>query len=123
MIETKYQKIDVITVKDEACLRIEDEDVMLNLCWMNEEQVGKLIKALLDSKRRLFEYRQKMDEIMSNTNFTKLYSEFENRYNKYPVQMSRCEAFGRALNDGLIDRDIYDAAQKYYKNLWNYVGD
>lgn len=57
------------------------------------------------------------------TDFNKMYSEFEAKYNPYPVQMSREEAFRRALLDGLITKEVYDAARKYYKKLWNYVGD
>lgn len=55
--------------------------------------------------------------------FRKMYDEFEKKYNKYPVQMGRYEAFGLALKDGLIDKETYDEARKYYGNLWNYVGD
>jgi len=55
--------------------------------------------------------------------FDKMYTEFEAKYNPYPVQMSRADAFGKALNDGLIDKDTYLAARKYYGNLWFYVGD
>lgn len=56
-------------------------------------------------------------------NFTKMYEEFERKYNKYPVQMGRYEAFGRALQDGLIDQETYNEAREYYGSLWNYVGD
>lgn len=55
--------------------------------------------------------------------FSKMYSEFETRYNPYPTQMSRAEAFGKAFHDGLIDEKTYNDAREYYKNLWNYVGD
>lgn len=60
---------------------------------------------------------------MGIPDFTKMYNEFENKYNKYPVQMSRAEAFGNAFHDGLIDEKTYNDAREYYKNLWNYVGD
>lgn len=60
---------------------------------------------------------------MANTNFNKMYWEFEKRYNPYPVDMSRSEAFGKALDEGLIDKETYKEAQKYFGNLWNYVGD
>lgn len=56
-------------------------------------------------------------------NFNELYVKFESRYNPYPVQMSRAEAFGKALDEGLIDEETYKAAHQYYKNLWFYVGD
>lgn len=128
MIETKYQKLEVAGDKDEVCLRIEDKDAdesygYLNLCWLNETQLDRLIKELQTAKRRLEEHRVRTEEIIRTVNISKMYAEFEKRYNEYPVQMSRAEAFGRALNDGLIDQDTYDAAYKVYKRLWNYVGD
>lgn len=55
--------------------------------------------------------------------FTKMYNEFERKYNPYPIQMSRRDAFMHALNDGLIDKETYEKAREYYGNLWNYVGD
>lgn len=55
--------------------------------------------------------------------WNKLYSEFERKYNPYPVQMSRAEAFGKALNDGLITDEEYREACEFYGSLWNYTGD
>lgn len=55
--------------------------------------------------------------------FGMMYSIFEKKYNPYPVQMARSEAFGNALNDGLISEELYHEARKYYGSLWNYVGD
>lgn len=55
--------------------------------------------------------------------FNKMYDEFERKYNPYPVQMSRSEAFRHALKDGLITNETYNEARNYFKNLWNYVGD
>jgi len=55
--------------------------------------------------------------------FNEMYSEFENKYNPYPVQMSRCAAFTHALADKLIDEETYLKARKYFGNLWFYVGD
>lgn len=55
--------------------------------------------------------------------FNEMYLKFERMYNKYPVQMSRAEAFGNALKDGLIDEDTYQKAHEYFGNLWCYVGD
>lgn len=55
--------------------------------------------------------------------FTKMYGEFERKYNPYPVQMSRSDAFNHALQDGLIDKETYQEAREYYGKLWNYVGD
>ena len=59
----------------------------------------------------------------SRPDFQKLYHEFEDKYNPYPVQMSRCDAFGHAYRDGLITKEIYDQARDFYGSLWNYVGD
>lgn len=55
--------------------------------------------------------------------FSKMYNEFEKKYNPYPIQMSREEAFRNAWQDGLIDKETYNEAREYYGNLWNYVGD
>ena len=55
--------------------------------------------------------------------FGAMYREFEQKYNPYPVQMARDDAFGHALADGLIDEDTYRKARKYFGSLWNYVGD
>ena len=55
--------------------------------------------------------------------FDEMYEEFEGRYNPYPVQMSRAEAFRKALDNGAIDKETYLAARRYYGNLWFYVGD
>ena len=55
--------------------------------------------------------------------WTRLYNEFESKYNPYPVQMSRAEAFGKALKDGLITDEEYNEAREFYGSLWNYTGD
>lgn len=55
--------------------------------------------------------------------FNEMYSIFEAKYNPYPVQMSRCEAFTLALRDGLIDEDTWQMAARHYGELWHYVGD
>ncbi len=56
-------------------------------------------------------------------NFDAMYEEFERKYNKYPVQMSRCEAFMRAFYDDTITFDTFKAAREYFGPLWHYVGD
>lgn len=56
-------------------------------------------------------------------NFNDMYWEFDKKYNHYPVDMSRQEAFRHALDDGLIDEKTYQEARKYFGSLWNYVGD
>lgn len=55
--------------------------------------------------------------------YNKLYLEFEKKYNPYPVQMSRAEAFTRAKIDGLITEEEREEARKYFGELWHYVGD
>ena len=59
----------------------------------------------------------------SSTEIHRMYREFERRYNPYPVQMSRCDAFGHALEDQLITREEYEHIRIFYGSLWNYVGD
>lgn len=60
---------------------------------------------------------------MNSNDFNAMYVEFDRKYNPYPVQMSRASAFTYALNDGIIDEETYQAARKYYGDLWFYVGD
>jgi len=60
---------------------------------------------------------------MERKDFSKMYNEFERKYNPYPVQISRAEAFSKALQDGLIDEETYHQAHDYYGSLWFYVGD
>lgn len=55
--------------------------------------------------------------------WNELYNKFEGMYNPYPVQMSFAEAFGKAMDDGLITDDEYKGAREFYGNLWNYTGD
>lgn len=55
--------------------------------------------------------------------WNELYNKFEGIYNPYPTQMSRAEAFHKAMDDGLITIEEYEEARKFYGNLWNYTGD
>ena len=55
--------------------------------------------------------------------WNKLYNKFEGMYNPYPVQMSRAEAFGKAMKDGLITDEEYKEAHEFYGDLWYYTGD
>lgn len=55
--------------------------------------------------------------------FNEMYWKFESKYNPYPVQMARADAFQHALNEGLIDEDTYRMAREYFGKLWFYVGD
>ena len=99
----------------------ETED--LNLIEVDPDYVGLLISQLEQQTERLLNARKREKEILNTTNFSRLYTEFEHKYNEYPVMMSAAEAFGHALADGLIDEDTYDAAHKYYGRMWCYVGD
>jgi len=36
---------------------------------------------------------------------------------------SRASYWQAALSAGIIDRDLYDYARKYYRDLWDYTGD
>lgn len=94
-----------------------------NILFMKKEEAIKLIAQLQETINDMEKHEKMIQETIEKTNFTHLYSKFEDKYNPYPVQMSREEAFSRALKDGLIEPIVYDAARRYYKNLWNYVGD
>ena len=44
----------------------------------------------------------------------------------YPIEYDYCSTeslYFRALNDGKITRETFDAAEKYYGIMWDYVGD
>jgi hypothetical protein len=55
--------------------------------------------------------------------WNELYKKFERKYNPYPVQMSRADAFGKAKDDGLITDEEYKEAREIYGDLWFYTGD
>lgn len=93
-IEKRYQNVH------------DARQAVLDLMEQKEEQTYDMIRNAVSSK-----------------DFTQMYNLFEQRYNKYPVQMSRAEAFGKASDEGLITKDILAEAQEFYGNLWFYVGD
>lgn len=66
---------------------------------------------------------KKNERPLSAYEIHQMYRDFEKKYNDVPVQMSRCDAFGHALNDGLITRDQYEHIKSFYGSLWNYTGD
>ena len=133
MIDGKHVTVRVETSKcltdGEIRFNIEDKDpygfgdARLNILWLNKKEATKLIGYLQEAIKKLEQKQQKYEEIAARTNFSRLYREFEQKYNPYPVEMAAYEAFGKALSDGLIDQDTYDVAEKYYGRLWNYVGD
>ena len=67
--------------------------------------------------------KEKIEKAIESNDFTTLYLIFEDRYNKYPVQMARYIAFRNAEEEGLISNEVTEAAKKYYGKLWNYTGD
>ena len=125
-VRVEWTLSDFIAQKPEVILRWiarDFDDENLNILFLTEYAAKELVANLQHALTEMEEKRRRIEEITSKTNFTRLYQQFEDKYNKYPVQMSRAEAFGRAHADGLIDDDTYDAAYMYYKRLWNYVGD
>lgn len=66
---------------------------------------------------------EKIRKAIESQDFSRMYELFEQRYNKYPVEMSRAEAFGKAADEGLISKDILKEASERYGKLWCYVGD
>ena len=64
-----------------------------------------------------------MDQVFPNQGPDEMYLEFEEKYNPYPVQMSRAAAFENARKDGLITDQQYNMARWYFGKLWFYVGD
>ena len=80
----------------------------------------------LDSNFEKIREERELENIrkaIESQNFSRMYELFEQRYNKYPVEMSRAEAFGKAADEGLISKDILREAQERYGKLWCYVGD
>ncbi len=95
----------------------------LDICTIDLKSLDALIRELTFAKEILKKEEERKKQLLEHTDFSKLYSKFEDMYNPYPIQMSRSSAFGHALDDGLITQDIYDLACEYYGKLWNYVGD
>ena len=88
---------------------------------MNELKLNeKMVQEMQDFEEQTYDM---IRDAVAKKDFTQMYNLFEQRYNKYPVQMSRAEAFGKASDEGLITKDILAEAQTFYGNLWFYVGD
>ena len=126
--EEEPNTIDEMTDEIEQAFRDMDlnEEADAYAGAMNELKLNeKMVQEMRDLMEQHLE-EQTYDAIrnaVSSKDFTQMYNLFEQRYNKYPVQMSRAEAFGKASDEGLITKDILAEAQTFYGNLWFYVGD
>lgn len=126
--EEEPNAIDEITDEVEQAFRDMglDEKADAYAGAMNELKLNeKMVQEMRDLMEQHLEeqaYDMIRDAVMRK-DFTQMYNLFEQRYNKYPVQMSRAEAFGKASDEGLITKDILAEAQTFYGNLWFYVGD
>lgn len=111
------------------CLKDKDPSEIAKIMEISESEVREILQLLLKKK---INQKYGVDAVLNNVqvrqsdekiDFDKMYREFERKYNIYPVQMSKKEAFRHALKDRLIDEATYQAARKYYGSLWFYVGD
>ena len=103
------------------CLMSEDSAysmAMTLLVAVTNEDVANKVHELIEK-----ESPENKPKDYHSMDINEMYKEFEKKYNPYPVQMSRYSAFNCALKDGLIDKEIFDKARKYYGELWTYVGD
>lgn len=105
------------------------EQILGETVMDNGETAGAWIDRNFDKVQVDFEKVREERELenirkaIESQNFSRMYELFEQRYNKYPVEMSRAEAFGKAADEGLISKDILREAQERYGKLWCYVGD
>jgi hypothetical protein len=90
-----------------------------HLCYVPKSYIGDVFPELYPLVKDV----NKEDEESEKYNFSSMYMDFERKFNPYPVQMSRRDAFYRAYNEGLITEEILNKARDYYGSLWNYVGD
>lgn len=125
--EEEPNAIDEITDEVEQAFRDMglDEQADAYVEAKNELKLDERMQEMRDLMEQHLE-EQTYDMIrnaVTSKDFTQMYNLFEQRYNKYPVQMSRAEAFGKASDEGLITKDILAEAQTFYGNLWFYVGD
>lgn len=127
MIEADYGRIAVLPmdVEGECQLRFLSDfnEQFAYLCRLNEKGIKHLISELQYAQKKIDEWKETYNDVVKRTNFSKLYNEFEKRYNPYPIQMSYASAFGHALDEGLIDEQTYKVARIYFGRMWNYVGD
>ncbi len=57
------------------------------------------------------------------TNFSELTSKLGELYPDEYWYCSNMSLYSRALHDGKITRETFNAAESYYGNGWDYVGD
>ena len=121
--EEEPNAIDEITDEVEQAFRDMglDEQADAYVEAKNELKLNeKMVQEMQDFEEQTYDM---IRNAVTSKDFTQMYNLFEQRYNKYPVQMSRAEAFGKASDEGLITKDILAEAETFYGNLWFYVGD
>lgn len=127
MITTEFGKINVKESVVDYSTRLEfisdSEEDSTYLVTLDQKNLEQMIHILTDINNRFKKQKERRKELMTTTNFTKIYSDMEQKHHPYPTQMARSDAFGHALADGIIDEETYLAAREYYGKLWNYVGD
>lgn len=126
MVESMFGKITVKECGDyEAQIKFESvfEEDPLYLATVDERGLNRLIFELTQVKNNFKKLRERRKEIMMKTDFATIYNDMERKYHPYPTEMACSDAFGHALEDGIIDKETYNAAREYYGKLWNYVGD
>lgn len=127
MIESMFGSLDIkedlmdYTVDLRFNSQFQDED--LYLATLDERNLDRMIFSLTRIKEQFKKIKEWRKEIITKINLTKIYNDMKMKYHPYPTQMSRADAFGHALEDGIIDSGVYSAIREYYGNLWNYVGD
>ena len=125
MIKTEYGIIEIKKCgDDEIRMSFSDKyDADTCLCYLKTKQMNNLIEALLNIQKGIEEETKRLKEIAKNTNFDAIYDAMDKKYNPYPICITYERAFMYALEDGIIDKDVYDAARKHYGSIWDYVGD
>lgn len=127
MLESVFGRIDmdVDTIGYTVSLRFISEfnDDPMYLTSLDERNLNHMIYNLQKIKDNFKKVKERRKEIMEHTDFRKIYSEMDRKYNPYPVQMTDADAFGHALAEGLIDEETYYAAREWSGKLWNYTGD
>ena len=127
MIEADYGRIAVLPMEMEGECQLrflsDFNEQPAYLCTLNEKGIDHLIRLLQRAQKRNEEWKETYKNVVERTDFSKLYNEFEERFNPYPIQMSYASAFGHALDEGLIDEQTYHVARIYFGKMWSYVGD